>query len=181
MPESAINTGLVDYVLPIENMGEKLIQYIDQSALWQPELPEPTEDTEALREVVNLLGMRGGGDFRGYKEGMLMRRTKRRMALHGLPSLDAYIAYLQKDPDEVRALGADFLIKVTEFFREPAAWHALEQQILPRILETVVPGEPVRIWVAGCATGEEAYSMGITLLELMNKGGIKHQTEYHRL
>lgn len=172
MPESAIHTGLVDYVLPIENMGEKLLQYIERSALWQPEVAAPTEDTKALTEVVNLLATRGVGDFRGYKEGMLMRRTKRRAALHGLPSLDAYIAYLQKDPHEVRALGADFLIKVTEFFREPAAWLALEQQILPRILETIVPGEPLRIWVAGCATGEEAYSIGITLLEMMNKGGL---------
>ena len=89
-----------------------------------------------------------------------MRRTKRRMALQGLTGLDAYAAYLRKTPSEIRALGADFLIKVTEFFREPQAWLALEQQVLPKIIESVVPGEPIRVWVAGCATGEEAYSMG---------------------
>ena len=101
-----------------------------------------------------------------------MRRTKRRMALQGLTGLDAYAAYLRKTPSEIRALGADFLIKVTEFFREPQAWLALEQQVLPKITESLVLGEPLRIWVAGCATGEEAYSMGITLLELMSKGGL---------
>ena len=173
MPESAIHTGLVDYVLPIEKMGETLIQYIDQSALWQSDLPAIlTEEAQILREIVVLLCTRGGGDFRGYKEGMLMRRTKRRMALQGLTGLDAYAAYLRKTPSEIRALGADFLIKVTEFFREPQAWLALEQQVLPKITESLVLGEPLRIWVAGCATGEEAYSMGITLLELMSKGGL---------
>ncbi|MEO6824847.1 MAG: chemotaxis protein CheB [Nitrosospira sp.] len=172
MPQSAVHTGLVDYILPIEEMGRKLTQYIDQSALWQPRLPTPTEDAKALAEIVNLLCTRSGGDFRGYKEGMLMRRTKRRMALHGLTGLDAYIDYLRKTPDEVRTLGADFLIKVTEFFCEPAAWQALEQLVLPKIIESVAPGEPLRVWVAGCATGEEAYSMGITLLELMSKGGL---------
>jgi two-component system CheB/CheR fusion protein len=172
MPESAVHTGLVDYVLPVENMSEKLVQYIDQSALWQLALISATEDANALGDVVNLLAARGVGDFRGYKEGMLMRRTKRRAALHGLQSLDAYMAYLRKTPQEVRALCADFLIKVTEFFREPAAWRALEQQVLPRILETLASGEHLRVWVAGCATGEEAYSMGITLLEMINKGGL---------
>lgn len=172
MPESAVHTGLVDYILPIEEMGRKLTQYIDQSGLWQPRLPAPTEDTQALGEILNLLCTRGGGDFRGYKEGMLMRRTRRRMALHGLTGLDAYADYLRKNADEVRALGADFLIKVTEFFREPAAWQALEQLVLPKIIESAVPGEPLRVWVAGCATGEEAYSMGITLMELMKKGGL---------
>lgn len=172
MPESAVHTGLVDYILPIEEMGRKLTQYIDQSALWQPRLPAPTEDTQSLGEIIALLRKHGSGDFRGYKEGMLMRRTKRRMALRGLSGLDAYIDYLEKTPDEVQALGADFLIKVTEFFREPAAWQALEQLALPKIIESVVPGEPIRVWVAGCATGEEAYSIGIALLELMSKGGL---------
>jgi two-component system CheB/CheR fusion protein len=173
MPASAIHTGLVDYILPIEDMGERLFQYIDQSALWQSELPAiPVEETGALGEIVALLGTRGGGDFRGYKEGMLMRRTKRRMALQGLTSLEAYAAHLRENPDEVRALGADFLINVTEFFREAQAWEALEQQVLPEIIETLAPGETLRVWVAGCATGEEAYSMAITLLELISKGGV---------
>ena len=175
MPESAIHTGLVDYVLPIEEMGKAFIQYIEKSDLWQHELPAtPTEVDEALtlKTVIMLLSTRGGGDFRGYKEGMLMRRTKRRMALQGLTSLDAYVSYLQETPSEVRALGTDFLIKVTEFFREPAAWQVLEQQVLPRIIEALAPGEPLRIWIVGCATGEEAYSMGITVLEFLKKGGL---------
>ncbi|SCY47620.1 two-component system, chemotaxis family, CheB/CheR fusion protein [Nitrosospira sp. Nl5] len=175
MPESAVHTGLVDYVLPIEEMGQTLAQYIDNSSLWKFELSAaPTdEEVHALREIVALLCTHGGGDFRGYKEGMLMRRTKRRMALQGLTSLDAYADYLRNAPPEIVALGADFLIKVTEFFREPQAWQAFAQQVLPKVIETLVPGEALRAWVAGCATGEEAYSMGIALLELMGKGGLR--------
>ncbi|MBA4141659.1 MAG: protein-glutamate O-methyltransferase CheR [Nitrosospira sp.] len=101
-----------------------------------------------------------------------MRRTKRRVALRGLANLDAYETYLRENPPKVLALGADFLLKVTEFFREAAAWEALEQKIVPAIIETLVPGESLRVWVAGCATGEEAYSMGISLLELIRKGGL---------
>lgn len=173
MPGSAVGTGLVDRILPIEEMGGALAQYIDRSTLWQSELSATAaEDTRALREIIALLATRGGGDFRGYKEGMLMRRTKRRMALRGFVDLDAYVAYLRDNSTEIEALGKDFLIKVTEFFREPQAWRALEQQALPRIIESLVPGEPLRIWVAGCATGEEAYSIGIALLELVNKGGL---------
>ncbi len=171
MPESAIHTGLVDYILPIEEMGKAFIQYIEKSDLWQLELPV-TDETLTLKAIITLLCTRGGGDFRGYKEGMLMRRAKRRMALKGQPSLEAYVGYLQDTPAEVHALGTDFLIKVTEFFREPSAWQALEQQVLPRIIEALAPDEPLRVWIAGCATGEEAYSMGITLLEFLKKGGL---------
>lgn len=174
MPESAIDTGLVDYVLPVEKMGEALEGYINRSHLWQtPPSPKPlAEEVQVLKEIISLLSSRGGGDFRGYKEGMLMRRTKRRMALLGLPSLDAYATFLKENPPEIRVLGEDFLIKVTEFFREPPAWKALEQEILPKLVETLSPGQPLRIWVAGCASGEEAYSMGIALLELISRGGL---------
>ena len=174
MPERAVHTGLVDYVLPIEEMGKTLTQYIDNSYLWklEPSATPTEEEVHTLREIVALLCTHGGGDFRGYKEGMLMRRTKRRMALQALTDLDAYAAYLRKTPSEILALGADFLIKVTEFFREPKAWQALEQHVLPGIIERLNPGEPLRAWVAGCATGEEAYSMGIALLELMSRGGL---------
>ena len=112
MPASAIDTGLVDYVLPIEKMGEALEGYINRSRLWQtPPSPTPLAgEIEALKEIVFLLSSRGGGDFRGYKEGMLIRRTKRRMALLGLSSLDAYATFLKENPPEILALGEDFLI-----------------------------------------------------------------------
>ncbi|MDN5752496.1 MAG: ATP-binding protein [Nitrosospira sp.] len=173
MPESAVDTGLVDYVLPIEEMGKTLTAYLDHFSVEQLETPaKPAEDeTRALQEILALLRARGGGDFRGYKEGMLMRRAKRRMALQGQSDLGAYAAYLRETPSEIPALGADLLIKVTEFFRDPKTWQALEEQLLPAIIENHVPGQPLRVWVAGCATGEEAYSMGMVLLELLNKEG----------
>jgi two-component system, chemotaxis family, CheB/CheR fusion protein len=138
MPASAIDTGLVDYVLPIEKMGEALEGYISRSRLWQtpPSYEPPAEEVQVIKEIISLLSSRHGGDFRGYKEGMLMRRTKRRMALLGLASLDAYAIFLKENPPEILALGEDFLIKVTEFFREPAAWKALEQEVIPKIVET---------------------------------------------
>jgi two-component system CheB/CheR fusion protein len=171
MPESAIDTGLVDYILSLEEMGAALMQYIGRSTLWQFErLPKPTEEeAQILEQIISFVRTRGGGDFRGYKEGMLMRRTKRRMALHGKDTLEAYLAYLHENPSEVPALSADFRIKVTEFFREAQAWQALEHEVLPKIIESIASGESLRVWVAGCATGEEAYSIGISLLELISK------------
>ncbi|SEP41746.1 chemotaxis protein CheB [Nitrosovibrio sp. Nv6] len=173
MPESAIDTGLVDYVLPIEEMGSALAQYIARSDLWQRknEIPK-ADDIEVLNEIISLLRMGGGGDFRGYKEGMLIRRAKRRMALKGITILGDYAAFLRGNPQEILALGQDFLIKVTEFFREPPAWKALGEEVLPKIVKTLAPEEPLRVWVAACSTGEEAYSVGIALLELISRGGL---------
>lgn len=174
MPESAISTGLVDHVLPIEEMAQTLTQYIDHSSLWRREAASTPaeEETLTLRNIIALLRTHAGVDFRGYKEGMLMRRTKRRMALRGFENLEAYFSYLQNTPKEIRALGEDLLINVTEFFREPQAWQILEEDVLSRIIDNHEPGEPIRAWVAGCATGEEAYSLGMALLELLHKAGL---------
>ncbi len=174
MPESAVQTGLVDHILPIEEMAQTLAQYIDHSSLWRDVAPPASsgEDIQALKDIVALIRTHAGGDFRGYKEGMLMRRAKRRMSLRGSESLAAYLGYMQTHQEEVEALRKDLLINVTEFFREPQAWRALEESVLPRILDNHEPDEPVRAWVAGCSTGEEAYSLGITLLEMRQKAGL---------
>src|SRR4051794_26222710 len=174
MPESAVQTGLVDHVVPIEEMAEILIQYIGRSSLWRSASPPTSaeEDTKALKDILALMRTLGRMDFRGYKEGMLMRRLKRRMALQGCDSVAAYSQQLQAQHEEVEALRRDFLINVTEFFREPRAWGALEESVLQRILDDHQPGEPIRAWVAGCSTGEEAYSLGMTLLEMRRKAGL---------
>ncbi len=174
MPESAVQTGLVDHILPIEEMAQTLAQYIDHSSLWRDVAPPVAsgEDIQALKDIVALIRTHAGGDFRGYKEGMLMRRAKRRMSLRGSESLAAYLGYMQTHQEEVEALRKDLLINVTEFFREPQAWRALEESVLPRILDNHKPDEPVRAWVAGCSTGEEAYSLGIALLEMRQKAGL---------
>ena len=174
MPESAIQTGLVDYVVPIEEMAQTLAQYIDHSSLWR-HAPPPSalrEDTQALNDIVAFMRIRAGADFRGYKEGMLMRRAKRRMALRGFESLPAYLKHLQTNKEEIEALRKDLLINVTEFFREPQAWQALEESVLSRIIDDRNSGQPLRAWVAGCSTGEEAYSLGIALFEKRQKAGL---------
>lgn len=174
MPQSAIQTGLVDHVVPIEEMAGILAQYIECSSLWYGAPPPPPgeEDAKALKDIMKLMRNRGGADFRGYKEGMLIRRIKRRMSLKVCDSLASYLGQLQAQQEEVQALRRDLLINVTEFFREPQAWRALEESVLPRILDNHQPGEPVRAWVAGCSTGEEAYSLGIALLEMRKKAGL---------
>ncbi len=174
MPESAIQTGLVDYVVSIEEMAQTLAQYITHSSLWR-RVPPPSvlgEDTQALKDIVAFMRIRAGVDFRGYKEGMLMRRAKRRVALLGFESLAVYLKHLQTNQEEIEALRKDLLINVTEFFREPQAWQALEESVLPRIIDNHKPGEPLRAWVAGCSTGEEAYSLGMALFEMRQKAGL---------
>ncbi len=175
MPESAIQTGLVDHVAPIEEMAQILTQYIDRSSLWGGALAPSEaskENEQALKEIMVLVRTRTGADFRGYKEGMVTRRVRRRVALRGLESLAGYLKHLQTSPEEIEALRKDLLINVTEFFREPEAWRALEESVLPRILDNHEPGEGLRAWVAGCSTGEEAYSLAMALFEMRQKAGL---------
>jgi two-component system, chemotaxis family, CheB/CheR fusion protein len=169
MPRSAIATGVADAVRSPEAMPELLL------ATWQQvrEVPAPASDVgpparEApggLGAVLALLGEKHGIDFRHYKTGTLRRRTERRMALLQMADWDAYLAHLREHPEEVAALYRDLLIGVTRFFRDPDSWQHLESQILPELIARHDDEEPVRVWVAGCATGEEAYGLVMLFLE----------------
>ncbi|MFL6673518.1 MAG: CheR family methyltransferase, partial [Massilia sp.] len=133
--------------------------------------PSSEQDTklaeEALRDILAILRARTGHDFRNYKRATVLRRLERRLQVHGLPSLPAYRAFLQAQPEEAQALLKDLLIGVTNFFRDPEAFEALKKEGLgPMFDGGDRQGANVRVWVAGCATGEEAYSMGILLSEL---------------
>jgi two-component system CheB/CheR fusion protein len=169
MPRSALATGLVDYELPPVEMPAQISAYVAH-AFGKPLQTEasPRHATEnALRKICILLRAQTGHDFSQYKPSTITRRIERRMAVHQIAVLDAYVRYLQQNPAEVEALFRDLLIGVTSFFRDPAAFKALEQQVLPKLFADKPGGSLVRVWSAGCSTGEEAYSIAILLQEYL--------------
>jgi two-component system CheB/CheR fusion protein len=170
MPRSAIATGLVDYVMPPAEMAGKLIAYAAHLAD-RPHLEAvPSNKTEnALKKLFVLLRTQTGHDFSLYKPSTINRRIERRMALNQIDRLESYIDYLDKTPDEIDALFRDLLINVTRFFRDTDAFTALAKDVIPDLLDHRPPGVPLRLWVVGCSTGEEAYSLAILLAEHMEK------------
>ena len=167
MPRSAINTGLVDYVLPAADMPAQLMAYAVHAFGRPPRpaiVPEPKTESE-LKKIFVILLARTGHDFSQYKPSTINRRIERRMAVHQISKLDGYVKYLQQTPQEADALFRDLLIGVTNFFRDPEVFAVLEATIIPRIFIDKPSGSVIRIWICGCSTGEEAYSIAILLQE----------------
>ena len=133
------------------------------------------DDAAALGHIMELLRTRCGFDFGGYKRPMLLRRIQRRMGLRGIKQLVAYASALAAEPREAAALFKDLLIGVTEFFRNQAAWDALDAEVIKPLIESKAPGDAIRVWTAGVATGEEAYSFAMLLIERLEAAG-KHCT-----
>lgn len=169
MPQNAIVTGLVDYILPPNEMPEQLLKYIQLAPFIGragPGMLWP-EGADVLQKIFILLRGRTGHDFSAYKKKTVNRRIERRMAVKHIESLEEYIQYLQQNVVEVQALFKELLIGVTRFFRDPDAFQVLEKQILPGLFKERRYEQPIRAWVAGCATGEEAYCLAILLQEQM--------------
>ncbi len=167
MPRSTIATGLVDYVLPPAEMPAQLIAYAAH-AFGRPPRPAtvPTPKTEnVLKKIFILLRAQTGHDFSQYKPSTINRRIERRMAVHQIESMGGYVKYLQQMPAEVEALFRDLLIGVTSFFRDPEAFKAIEEQIIPKLFAGKSASAVIRVWSPGCSTGEEAYSLAILLAE----------------
>jgi two-component system CheB/CheR fusion protein len=168
MPRNSIATGLVDFVLPVAEMPAKIIAYREQMGLMR--LPAEAEeraepDERALVEIFTTLRVRTGHDFSEYKRGTVLRRIARRMGVHGLADLPSYALHMREQKEEARSLLKDLLISVTNFFRDPEAFRALEERVVPRLFEGRGEGDQIRVWVAGCATGEEAYTVAMLLAE----------------
>nr|CRH04913.1 putative MCP methyltransferase/methylesterase, CheR/CheB with PAS/PAC sensor [Candidatus Magnetococcus massalia] len=171
MPTSAINTGLVDLILPPISMGQVLSEFIAQ---WPMPLAEdiadlPTSETELLQKVFIILRTRTGHDFSNYKDNTILRRISRRMALNQIRELGPYVALLQQSRDEATTLFRELLIGVSSFFRDPEAFIHMEKEVIPQLFQNRSLDQPIRIWVPGCATGEEAYTIAILLREGMEK------------
>jgi two-component system CheB/CheR fusion protein len=175
MPRNAIGTGVVDFVLPVANIPERLLQ------LWQNmqqiRLPvvvdadgpvaaaSASPSDSPLREILSSLRHRTGHDFTQYKRGTVLRRIERRLQVNQITNLGQYAGFLRDHPAETRALFKDMLISVTNFFRDRESFEALERVVIPDLFAGKQAGDEVRVWVPGCATGEEAYSLAILLAE----------------
>ncbi|MBK5273994.1 MAG: PAS domain-containing protein [Desulfuromonadales bacterium] len=168
MPRNAIATGLVDYILPPAEMAAHLIAYATHENAGRLALPLTKAD-DALKKIFILLRSQTGHDFSQYKHNTTKRRIERRLAVHQLADPGEYVRFLQKTPGEVELLFRDLLIGVTSFFRDPAAFAELEAKAIPRLFADKPAGATIRVWICGCSTGEEAYSIAILLLEQMDK------------
>jgi two-component system, chemotaxis family, CheB/CheR fusion protein len=172
MPRSAVAAGCVDFVLTPEGIAEELARISRHPYVAPAKIAEPGEEEtgrpagkNGFNKILALLRRATGVDFSLYKTNTLRRRVRRRMVLNKLDGLDEYAKYLRENAAEVENLYQDILINVTSFFRNPETFEALKEKIFPRLVEHRAPDEPVRIWVVGCSTGEEAYSVAMAFTE----------------
>ena len=180
MPRAAIATGTADWVLPVAEMPPKLLELWANARVMElpsaaelglrvdvpPNATATQEAEEALREVLVLLRTRTSHDFRNYKRATVLRRLERRMQVNGMPNLPAYCTFLKDHAEETSALLKDLLIGVTNFFRDPETFDMLQRDVLPDLVKQAADSSSgLRSWVAGCATGEEAYSVAMLLAE----------------
>jgi two-component system CheB/CheR fusion protein len=177
MPANAVAANCVDAVLPPRGIAKELIKISQHPSRWlYDEAPEGSDGSDgsdqterALSGLVRRISRITGIDFINYKQTSIRRRILRRLLLLGLERVDQYVAYLQKEPEEVERLCHDILIRVTSFFRDPAVFEALKKSAFSAIMEGRTAGDTIRIWVPGCASGEEVYSLAMGLLELMEQ------------
>src|SRR5580704_15652458 len=168
MPRSAIMTGAVDLVLPVAKIPETLANYGRQLVLNGKRRKGSAPDhhpPDRLTEIIDLLRTKATHDFALYKPGTLLRRIERRMALAAVDDIGRYLDMLRQDQGELDLLAKDLLINVTSFFRDPKAFELLAQEVIPDLVRRQTSDRPLRIWVAGCSTGEETYSLAMLFIE----------------
>jgi two-component system, chemotaxis family, CheB/CheR fusion protein len=175
MPRSAIDTGLVDFVLPAQEMPEQLIRYFKRPGriLRKDKAEEPKE----LQRILSFLASRANQDFSLYKKSTLIRRIERRMSITGSRDGSEYLHHLHRDSKEAEALIEDLLIGVTNFFRDPAAFAYLKEEILPELIGRNRQKQALRIWIPGCSTGEEAYSVAMVVREALEEANTNLQMQ----
>jgi two-component system, chemotaxis family, CheB/CheR fusion protein len=176
MPNTAVASGNVDFVLTPQEIAEELAKISSHPYVKHEPVREPSEiipaGGDAISTIFSLLKAATGVDFNYYKQTTLKRRILRRMILYKLERLEDYVRYLVENSAEVMALYQDVLITITSFFRDPESFEALKANVFPVITQNRTPDSPIRIWVAGCSTGQEAYSIAICLLEFLSNQGI---------
>ncbi len=170
MPRNAISTGLADYILPVEEMPNQLIQYARRAIIKVPGKPvELTlRDADHLDKIFIIVRSQTGHDFSHYKQKTVLRRIERRMAVNRITELSRYVRYMQEQPSEADNLFKDLLIGVTNFFRDKEAFSVLREKAIPKMFQDRSADRPIRIWVPGCATGEEAYTIAILCQDFMD-------------
>jgi len=168
MPQSAISTGIIDYVLPAPQLATQLVTFNQQGLKISLPLEQeqmPADETKILHDLFSIIYKVTGHNFSHYKRSTVLRRITRRMQMNQIDSLQQYLGLLKNRKAEVNALFSDLLIRVTNFFRDPEAFQELNKEIIPQLFANRNGNELIRVWVAGCATGEEAYSIAILLDE----------------
>ena len=170
MPRSAIEAGLADLVAPAQDLPGKIIDYRRHALiLAKAELVLEEKEQSALEKILILLRSKTGQDFSLYKKNTVYRRIERRMGIHQIDRIAAYVRYLQENPQEVELLFKELLIGVTSFFRDPAAWEQLQGEAIPALIAARPAGGTLRAWSVGCSTGEEAYSLAIAFKEALDR------------
>ena len=166
MPRSAVDAGLADIVARVEELPGRIVEYLRRTPVIEAAKLSVEEKAESgLEKVIILLRSHTGQDFSLYKRNTLYRRIERRMAIHQIGAMDVYVRYLRENPQELDLLFKELLIGVTNFFRDPAVWAALYEEAIQPLLEDRPPGRALRVWVPGCSTGEEAYSLAMLFRE----------------
>jgi len=168
MPSSAIQAGYASHILPVEKMPELLLSGI-RNFVARPETTVATKSAGGISRILMQLRSSTGHDFALYKKSTITRRIERRMLQHNIEDTEVYARYLKENPAEVQTLFKELLINVTSFFRDTEAFTVLEKDILPNLCKDKPDGYVFRVWIPGCATGEEAYSIAILLRELMDR------------
>ena len=177
MPRSAINNGYSTFVLPVEQMPDKIVASVKNLFGEMPIHPlvsgEPADSdkTAAISRILRIIRSKTGHDFSQYKKSTINRRIERRMAVHTIEEFTTYARYLEGNLDEVKTLFRELLINVTSFFRDPEAFEVLKNEILPDLIRNKRDLEPFRVWVPACSTGEEAYSLAIIIREILDDLG----------
>ncbi|MFT6153085.1 MAG: chemotaxis protein methyltransferase CheR/two-component system CheB/CheR fusion protein [Crocinitomicaceae bacterium] len=172
MPSSVINAGLADIIAPAEKLPGHIFEYLKHSSLATPDDIEQRlkfKSKIALEQIIVILRDRTGNDFTLYKKNTIYRRIERRMDLHKLKTIDIYARYLRENPQEQELLFKELLIGVTNFFRDKEVWGLLKSISLPGLLANYPKGREFRAWVVACSTGEEAYSLAMTFLDLLEE------------
>ncbi len=170
MPRSAIDAGLADVVALVEELPGKIMAYRQHAPyIARPDIPLEDKSQSALDKVFVLLRAQTRNDFSLYKNSTIYRRIERRMGLHQIDKLEHYVRFLRENPGETELLFKDLLIGVTSFFRDPAAWEHLKNEIIPALVSARPNGGALRAWVSGCSTGEEAYSLAIVFKEALEQ------------
>ncbi|MFI5294135.1 MAG: CheR family methyltransferase [Thermodesulfovibrionales bacterium] len=179
MPASSIATGLVDFVLPAAKIPEQLLGFISR-IIKRPLRPVdgPEEQRiDPLQKIFVLIRAKTGNDFSLYKQSTILRRIEKRTVIHQIKGLTDYVSYLRHNPQEIDVLFKELLIRVTNFFRDSDAFDAVRKEALPLITRDKSFENPLRVWVPGCSTGEEAYSLAILIREYMQKANLDFKAQ----
>lgn len=176
MPRSAIATGLADVVAPVKELAHRLVELIKTKSHVPAEALAPS-DEETLTRILTHLRSRTGHDFLRYKRSSIYRRLARRMQVRKIETLPEYFDLIKKKPEEVQSLFHDLLISVTRFFRDPAAFDVLAREVISKLYDMEPPSAPLRIWVPGCASGEEAYSLAMLFADEAARRDIRAEVQ----